>query len=265
MLYLMQTALIFPGRESQGQAWAQVTPPPGTELATLTTAGGDRTVALFGRALGPDGAPLDDAPSRPTILYFYGNGDSLKNTSSYMFGALRRLGANVCVPEYVGYGMSTGDAGEKGCYASADAAYEYLLTRADVDRSKIVAMGWSLGAAVAVDLASRRPVAGLAMFSAFTSMADMAREVYPFIPGASLILRHRFESLSKIARVTCPVIVGHGTSDQMIPFSMGEQLAAAAKAPVTFLAVEGAEHADIFSVGETQIFPAVRRLVDSSR
>jgi uncharacterized protein len=265
MLYLMQTSLIFPGRESQGQSWATLTPPAGAEMAQLTTAGGDRTVALFGCALALDGTPLADAASRPTIIYFYGNGDSLKNSSVYMFGALRRLGANVCVPEYVGYGMSTGEVGEKGCYATADAAYEYLLTRADVDRSKIIAMGWSLGAAVAVDLAARHPVAGLAMFSTFTSMSDMAREVYPFIPGASLILKHRFESLSKIEKITCPIVVGHGTVDQSIPFSMGQQLAAAAKVPVTFLAVEGAEHGDIFSVGEAQVFGALRQLVESSR
>jgi pimeloyl-ACP methyl ester carboxylesterase len=262
LLYFMQTSLIFPGKDSQGRASATVVPPAHAELASVTTVDGDRTVALFGPALSKEGTPLADASSRPTILFFYGNGDSLRATSRYLFDEFRRLGANVCIPEYVGYGMSTGEAGEQACYATADAAYDYLLGRSDVDPSKIVAAGWSLGAAVAVDLASRRPVAGLAMFSAFTSMSDMAREVYPFLPGITLVLKHRFENLAKIARVSCPIVVGHGTSDRTIPSAMSERLVAAATSPVSYLPIEGAAHNDFFGVGGPAVYGALRGLVE---
>jgi fermentation-respiration switch protein FrsA (DUF1100 family) len=155
---------------------------------------------------------------------------------------------NVLIPEYVGYGMSGGRAGEAGCYATAEAAYAYVLTRKDVDPDKIVAAGWSLGAAVAVDLASRKPVAGLVIFSAFTSMVEMARLHFPYLP-ASLLLRHRFESESKIARVRCPILIGHGRDDRLIPHAMSDRLAAAAGGPVSRFSVDGAGHNDFYLVG----------------
>jgi pimeloyl-ACP methyl ester carboxylesterase len=261
-LYFMQTALIFPGRESQGQSWAVVTTPPGIELVPLRTADGERVVALFGGALTADGRPRDDAATRPTILFFYGNGDCLRGASGTLFDGLRRAGANVCIPEYVGYGMSSGSPSERDCYATADAAYDYLLTREDVNPASILVAGWSLGAAVAGDLAARRPATGLAMFSSFTSMGDMAREVYPFIPGARLLLSHRFENEEKIARISCPILLGHGTADTIIPYAMSERLAAAAGGPVTLVAVEGAGHNDFFAVGGRKVFGAIGELVD---
>lgn len=256
--YSAQSWMIFPGRASQGQPWARVAPRQGTELLTLTTAGGERVAALFGPALSAGGQPLEDAASRPTILFFYGNGDCLANARG-LLEDFRRLGVNVLVPEYVGYGMSEGEAGEAGCYATADAAYEHLVGRPDVDSGRIYAAGWSLGAAVAVDLASRRPVAGLAAFSAFTSVADMARAFYPFLP-VGWILQHRFENEAKIARVSCPVLIGHGRLDRVIPFAMSERLAAAAAGPVTRFEVE-TDHNDFFAAGSETVLGALGRFV----
>ena len=85
------------------------------------------------------------------------------------FEGLRRLGVNVLIPEYPGYGMSDGRASERGCYAAADVAYDYLARRPDIDRAQIIVAGHSLGGAVAVDLASRRHVAALITLSTFTS------------------------------------------------------------------------------------------------
>jgi uncharacterized protein len=74
-------------------------------------------------------------------------------------------------------------------------------------------------------------------------MSDMARETYPFLPGVTLILSHRFESLAKIARVRCPILIAHGRADTAIPFSMSQRLAAAAGDRATLMPVDGAEHA----------------------
>ena len=130
------------------------------------------------------------------------------------------------IPDYAGFGMSGGSPGERECAATADAALDHLLSREDVDPARVVAAGWSLGSGVAVDLASRRPVAGLAIFCSFTSMADMGRLAYPFIP-VSWLLSHRFDNEAKVARISCPVLIGHGRVDTVIPFSMSERLAAA--------------------------------------
>lgn len=260
LLFTFQDRLIFPGHATQGQSEAIVRTHPGEELIELTTAGGDPIVALFGAALTPDGKPLPDAAHRPTILFFYGNGMFLK-ASRDEFNVFRRLGANVLIPEYVGYGMSGGKPSEAACYATADAAYEHLLKRKDIDPRQIIASGWSLGGAVAVDLASRKKVVALAIFSSFTRLADAAREHMPYVP-ASLLLRHRFNSLEKIPHITCPTLIGHGRRDPIIPFSMSERLAEAAGGPILRLVVEDAGHNDFFVIGAPKIQGALKQLID---
>jgi fermentation-respiration switch protein FrsA (DUF1100 family) len=246
-MYFLQGWLILPGRRSQGTAEAAVRPVPGTEMVRLRTADGEPIVALFAPALSEDGRPLPDAARRPTLLLFYGTGSWL---SSFLprVERLRRLGVNVLTPEYVGYGLSGGSASEAGCYATADAAYAHLLTRKDVDPQRIIIAGFSLGGAVAIDLASRKPASGLVTFSTFTTMTDMAYRQQPYVP-CSLLLQQRFESVRKIRQVRCPILLIHGASDGFIPISMMRRLARAATVPVTQVAVPGADHESLFSVG----------------
>jgi fermentation-respiration switch protein FrsA (DUF1100 family) len=154
------------------------------------------------------------------------------------------------VPEYLGYGMSGGEASERGCYAAADAAYAHLLERRDVDLGRIVAVGESLGGAVAIDLATRRPVAGLATFAAFSSVAEIGSSRYPLVP-VSLFLRHPFDNARKIRQVRCPILLVHGERDATVPCRMQGRLASAALAPVTLLTLGSAGHNDLFEVGDT--------------
>lgn len=262
-LYVFQRKLIFPGAGTHGDSASKVTAPPDCELLSLKTAGNINVKALFGPAFGPDGKIESTPKTRPTILFCYGNAMCL-HTAMQQFNAFRHMGANVIIPEYTGYGLSDGEASESGCYAAADAAYDHLLTRSDVDPSKIIIAGWSLGGAVAIDLASRKPAAGLASFSSFTSMAGMGHNLYPFLPtfAISAILNHRFESISKIQNVPCPVLIGHGTADPMIPYRMSDQLAAAATSPVTRLTVDGAGHEDFFSHDGAKVSAAFGEFIE---
>jgi fermentation-respiration switch protein FrsA (DUF1100 family) len=225
------------------------------------TSQGEPVVALFGPGLTADGGALPDAAERPTMIYFYGNAMCL-NYATMEFEQFRRLGLNVLIPEYVGYGMSGGSPSEQGCEATADAAYDYLVSSRGVEPTRIVAAGWSLGGSVAIDLASRRPVAGLIVFSTFTSAVDLARRVLPFVP-VSLILRHRFENVRKISQVRCPILIGHGRLDQVVPFDMGEKLAAAAAGPVTTLWIDHAEHNDFYDAGGRRIDEAIAKFIES--
>ena len=261
VLYSFQTRMIFPGHETQGEDFAQVRPRAGTELVHLETRHGEPIVALFGPALTLDGRPDRDAALRPTLIYFYGNGMCL-NYATEDFERYRRLGLNVLIPEYVGYGMSGGSPSERGCEGTADAVYDYLVSTRRIPPSRIVAGGWSLGGAVAVDLAYRKPVAGLIMFSAFTSGVEMGRRLTPFLP-VSLLLRHRFDNLHKISRIKCPILIGHGRRDRIVPFEMGKRLAAAAnKVPVTTLWIDEADHNDFYQVGGKEIDKAVAKFID---
>ncbi|HZN66845.1 MAG TPA: alpha/beta hydrolase [Tepidisphaeraceae bacterium] len=262
-LFVNQTALIMPGRQTQGQPCARVEPPAGAELLTLP-AGGETVAALFGPALAEDGAPIPaaEARSRPTLLFFYGNRMCL-GVTAHLFQHLRRLGANVLVPDYVGFGLSTGRASEAGCYATADAAWRHLLSRDDVDPSLIVAGGVSLGGAVAVNLAARVPVAGLVTLVTFTSIPDMARHLYPDVPIWRFI-RHKFDSLSKMPSVTCPALIGYSTGDSLVPQWMADRLATACRGPVTRLVIKGADHrtAEMLEVGGDVIFGAIGRFLE---
>ena len=257
--FAIQAKMIFPGAETQGSPDAEVDPPPGAESVTLTTTRGDRVVALFGKALSEDGSPVADASTCPTLLYFYGNAMCL-SYGSEQFDQFRRLGLNVLIPDYVGYGMSGGQPSESGCRETAEASLAYLRSRSDLDQGRIVVAGWSLGGAVALDLAPRHRLAGVAVFSTFTSAADLARRVVPFLP-ASLLLRHHFDSLSKIGQVDCPVLIGHGRLDQIIPFAMADRLAGAAKGPVTRLTIDEADHNDFFRVGGERVRTALREFI----
>ena len=258
VLYAFQTRMIFPGSSTQGTPEAILSPDGGIDLIHLKTARGVPVVAAFGAALTERGEPRADAANRPTMLYFYGNGWCMRWAADGDMEHFRRLGVNVLIPDYVGFGMSGGAPSESGCYETADACLDHLQQREDVDPALIVAVGRSLGGAVAIDLAARRKVAGLVAFCTFTRMVAMARKRFPLLP-ASLLLKHRFESLDKIARVTCPILLGHGSRDQVVPAEMTTALAiAAAKGTrVTTFTVEGADHNDFYDVGEHQILDSL--------
>jgi len=263
VMFSLQSRIIFPGHDTQGQHFAEVRPRPGTELVRLKTQQGVSIVALYGPAKTADGRPDPKAAERPTLLYFYGNAMCLKHAESD-FEHFRRLGVNVMIPEFVGYGMSGGSPSERGCQATADSAYDYLVNTRAVRPDRIVVGGWSLGGAVAVDLASRKSVAGLIMFCTFTSGVDMAHRIVPVLP-ASLLLRHRFDNLRKIPSVTCPILIGHGRDDRIVPFEMGQRLTAAAKAPVTTLWIDGADHNDFFDVAGRRVDAAIARFIGALR
>ncbi len=179
------------------------------------------------------------------------------------FHNFRRLGLNVIIPEFVGYGMSGGKPSEAGIYATAEAAYEEVIRRPDVDPQKIIAGGWSLGAAAAIDLASRRPVAGLVTLDAFTSMKDEAHHVYPWLP-TSLILKYRFDNEEKIRRVLCPTLIIHGTHDELVPFAMANRLVAAAPS-ASLYPVAGGRHNTVYEDGGEALWNEIARFVDSLR
>lgn len=257
LLFVFQDGLLFVGGSTRGRA--AHAPSRGTELVRVPARTGDIVALQFAPALKSDGARDPKAATRPTLIYFYGNGTCLK-TCQPQVERLRRYGANVLATEYVGYGMSTGKPSEAGCYATADAAYDYLLSRPDVDPRRIVSAGGSLGGAVAIDLASRRPVAGLATFMTFTCLGDVAQGHFPWVPVAPL-LHSRFDSIQKIRRVDCPILLVHGTKDRMIPHAMQARLASAAAAPVTQVVVPEGTHNDLFDIGEEEIAAAFRQFL----
>jgi fermentation-respiration switch protein FrsA (DUF1100 family) len=162
-------------------------------------------------------------------------------------------GLSILIFDYPGYGRSEGKPSESGCYAAAGAAYHWLTRIAGVAAEDVVICGRSLGTAVAVDLASRRPHGVLVLVAPLTSLPEVALSYFPLLP-AKTFMRNRFDSLAKIGRCTRPIFIVHGTRDSVVPFAQGKQLFAAANEPKRFLTVEGGRH----GVGASSFFPALK-------
>ncbi len=192
-------------------------------------------------------------PDAPAMLYLHGNdatiGKNLEHTER-----LHQLGYNVLLIDYRGFGKSFGTTqpGESKVYEDAEAAWEFLLEEKSFKPSQIFIYGHSLGGAVAIELAIRRPqAAGLITESTFTSILDMSAEQYNgwlrLLP-MDLLLTQRFDSIDKIGELKIPVLLIHGKADKKIPFSMTKELHAAAPEPKELLLIEGGRHANSGSV-----------------
>ena len=171
------------------------------------------------------------AEGRALILYFHGNAGSLA-ARAQRFAQLTQRGDGLLAIEYRGYPGSTGAPGEEGLLRDADAALSEAISRGHAP-GRIVLVGESLGAAVALDLATRRPVAGVVLESAFLSMRDMAARLFPWAPVA-LLLRDPWRSDLRIARLRAPLLQLHGLNDEVVPMKSGEALFALAREPKTW-------------------------------
>jgi len=180
-----------------------------------------------------------------TILYFHGNAGNLAGRIDNI-GFLRRLPANVFAVDYRGYGKSQGRPSEPGVYRDAEAAYDYLVKERGVRPDRIVVLGQSLGSAVAVDLAAKRPVAVVILEAGFPSARRVAEEAI-WIPGLGYLLRSKFDSARKLKSIRVPVLVAHCRQDPVIPFKLGEELFAAANEPKQFIAYTSGCHEPLYA------------------
>ncbi len=170
------------------------------------------------------------------------------------------LPVNVFIVDYRGYGKSEGKPSEQGLYLDARAAWDYLVNDRRVAPRDIVILGKSLGGAPAIDLASQVEPGGLIVQSSFTSAADMAATILPFLPR--LFLHTRMDSISKITRVHCPKLFIHSRADEVVPFELGRRLFEAAPDPKEFYEVIGSPHNSTYIVGGKAYFEAVRRFLE---
>lgn len=185
-----------------------------------------------------------------TILLSHGNAEDIGAIEPFTW-RLRDLGFNVLTYDYPGYGTSSGSPSEENAYASIDAAYEYLIKEKGVDPKHLILHGRSLGGAVAVDLAVRKPVAGLILESTFTSAFRVVTR-YPLLPF------DKFESIEKIPSVSCPVLIIHGTNDWNIPMYHSQRLFEAANEPKRSVWVEGAGHNNVARIDERLYDDSIR-------
>jgi hypothetical protein len=206
--------------------------------------------------------PSADAQS-PVLLYLHGNDGNLAR-ELHRLRVLHGYGLPILAIDYRGYGRSSGPfPSEAQVYDDALSAWSFLVHVQRIDPRRVVIHGHSLGAAIAVDLALRRgPACGVVLESAFTSMADMARLQYPWVP-VDLILDQHFDVLHKIDRLGVPIVLVHGSADREVPFVMSERLYAAAHTPKRLVLVNGAGHEDAMEKAGEPLQRAIAELAHS--
>ena len=233
LVYLGQRALqYFPERAHTPPAAAGL---PEAEEVVLDSSGGERVIVWH---IPPRG-------EKPVVLYFHGNGGSLRGRVD-RFRALAADGTGLIALSYRGYGGSSGRPTEKGLIDDALAAYAFAAAR--YPASRLALWGESLGTGVAVALAAQKPVGRIVLESPFTSIADIAAQIYWFFP-VRLLIKDSFRSDLLIGTVTAPFLILHGDKDYIVPIALGDQLYKLITAPKRFVRFPGAGHNELAAYG----------------
>jgi pimeloyl-ACP methyl ester carboxylesterase len=217
----------------------------------------------------PDGLPQfafelrRDAQSdaRPWILFLHGNRATVASRVNIVrYEQLRALGLNVLAPEYRGFGGL--DATPTEATVTTDARYGYDHLRSlGIAPDRIVIYGWSLGSAVAVNVAAQVPEAAVVLEGAPASLVAIGERQYPWMPIRA-VMRNPFESIAKVKRITAPMLFIHSPEDAVIPIEEGRRLFEAANQPKQFVEVRGG-HIDPADVDSARMFGAVRHFLET--
>jgi hypothetical protein len=174
----------------------------------------------------------------PVILYFGGNAEEVSYLARY---ADKVKGWSLVLMNYRGYGLSEGTPSEKNLYYDALSLYDYLIRRDDIDRERIIVMGRSLGTGVATRLAQYRQVRGVILVSPFDSLISVGKEVFPFLP-VHLLLRSRFDSLSRAPSISAPLLVIVAAHDDIVRPRHSKKLMEQWGGPVSLRVIDGEDH-----------------------
>lgn len=215
LLFVLQRHLIFP---TLFVGTPEFSPPPQPMERLWFEIPGAKVEGWFLR-----GAPPEDGP-KPLVIFAHGNGE-LIDIWPLTFQGLNRRGFHVLLVEYPGYGRSTGQPSQKNITQTFCAAYDLVVQRPDVDPSKIVLFGRSIGGGAVCALASRRSSAALILMSTFTSLRPFARRYL----APSFLIRDPFDNESVVSAYSGPVLIVHGTHDSVVPYAHGRALATAAR------------------------------------
>ncbi len=156
------------------------------------------------------------------ILFCHGNGGNL----SHRLDTIRifhELGFNFFIFDYRGYGQSTGKPSEEGTYLDSESAVDYLINELKFKPEEIIIMGRSLGGPIAARLAGKYNVRALILESTFTSVPDLGRDFYPYLP-VKLLVRYKYPTIEYIQKCKCPILLIHSRLDEMISFKHFEKL-----------------------------------------
>lgn len=177
------------------------------------------------------------AATRGLVIFFHGNAGNMGHRLDYL-RMFHDLGLATLIFDYRGYGRSSGAPSEEGTYLDAAAAWQHATQVLGFPPDRIALFGESLGGGVAAQLAAENRPGALILASAFTSVPDLGAGLYPLLP-IRLLARIRYDTLARLPKIACPVLVIHSHNDDIIPYAHGQRLFAVAGEPKRFLEIEG--------------------------
>lgn len=212
----------------------------GVEEETLVTPDGEKVIVWYSQP----------APGQPTLLYIHGNAGTLADRSERV-AAYQQLGRGICIMSYRGYSGSTGRPSERANLSDAVMTYDALIAKG-LRPEDIIAYGESIGSGIAVQLAGKRPVAGIILDAPYTSIVDVAELFYPYLPARQM-MRDRYETLKHLKHVEAPMLVVHGEQDSIIPVEMGRKVAEQAHGEAEIVTFPDAGHSDHYNHGSFEV------------
>ena len=191
-----------------------------------------------------------------TLLFFHGNAGELSNRI-YKLNELNKLDINILLISWRGFSGNEGSPTEENLYKDAKAAIKWL-NRKEVENNKIILYGESLGTGVAVEIGKKNNFNSIILESPFTSMENAAKIYYPYLP-VKLLLKDKYNSISKIKKITTPILIMHGKKDDIVPFSMGKELFEKANNPKYSYFTSDDDHMMEFN---DQILKSIKNFID---
>jgi uncharacterized protein len=180
-----------------------------------------------------------DINSYKTILFLHGNAGTLENRI-HKINHFKDINVNLLIISWRGFSKNQGKPNEQGLYEDARSAIEWLRSKG-IKESDIIIYGESLGTGVASEIAQHKNFAGVILESPFTSMIELGKEKYPFLP-VKFLLKDTYESNKKIKNIKAPVLVMHGKVDDIVPFHMGKKIYEMANEPKYYYFSEYDDH-----------------------
>lgn len=180
---------------------------------------------------------------RAVVLYCHGNGTHVADLPEFLAEMRDEFQVSIFAFDYRGYGRSEGQPAEKRILEDGAAAQAWVAARTGLAQKDIIIMGRSLGGGVALHLAVENGARGVILQNTFTSLPEAAAYLYPWAP-VRMLMRNRYDSLSKIGRYAGPLFQSHGTADRIVPLALGRKLFAAATGPKEFFEIAAGDHND---------------------
>ena len=249
-LYFRQDSMIFLGAELPENNLKELRKRyPHSEIR-ITTTDGTELHGWYLPAAGVEPAPL--------LIYFGGNAEDITHM---LFEQNHFKGYSLLLISYRGYGLSGGKPGQKTLCSDALFLYDHFSAKPEVDNSRILLMGRSLGSGVAVYLASRRSVEGVILISPYDSMTALVKEFYPWLP-ATLLLKHPFDSLTLAPAIKAPLLTIIGSHDTIIVPQRSKILAQAWGGKSKLVEIKGVGHNELGQ--QQQFWDAIEDFIDDS-